>query len=73
MAYVGMGVTPPSNHSAPRASEQQLTTGSGPSVSMPTMCGQVEWWEHTGFAGRVELEAAEFVAFDRYDRTLASV
>jgi hypothetical protein len=73
VAYVGIGdnlrrrVT---QHLVNRNSS--ATTDTGAVRLHPDHISAVSWWEHPTFADRVELEAAELVAFDVLEPTMRS-
>ena len=73
VAYVGIGddlrrrVT---QHLANRNSS--ATTATGAVRLHPDHISAVAWWEHPNFADRIELEAAELVAFDVLEPTMRS-
>jgi hypothetical protein len=73
VAYVGIGddlrrrVT---QHLVDRNSS--VTTGTGAVGLHPDHVRSVEWWEHTSFSDRIELAAAELVAFEVLDPALRS-
>jgi hypothetical protein len=49
-----------------------VTTGTGAVGLHPDHVRGVEWWEHPAFSSRMELAAAELVAFDVLERALRS-
>lgn len=49
-----------------------VTTGTGAVGLPPEYVRAVEWWEHPVFSNRIELAAAELVAFDVLEPALRS-
>src|SRR3954447_2310763 len=73
VAYVGIGDDPRrrvTQHLVDRNSS--VTTGTGAVGLHPDHVRSVEWCEYTSFSNRIELAAAELVAFDMVEPALRS-